>query len=273
MKRASILATCSLIVLLVLSGCSFSGGKQTVSEVTGVVTNLYGEPLSGVTVEVAGLEATTTETGSFSLSGVNIAAGSYNLTVYSGADELHSENVSIRPKSLLRIFVNDDGNLLVNPGFELGFHESGNPIGWRGSPDQSFGDFFHIVQDEKRSGESALAIVYPANRTGGIHIRTDELGFPLPVSPGDVYEVTAYAYNTAGNRMVLQVIFLDADNKEISGSGSSVSLEQDTWTKLTVKSKPAPANAAQIRVMFWQNDETKGSTTYVDDVRLVKVEE
>lgn len=166
----------------------------------------------------------------------------------------------------------DAGNLLPNPGFEAGFNERGYPIGWRGSHNLPFGEEFQLVESPKRSGQWALKITYPENHTGGLHIRTDEILSPLPVKPGEVYEATAWAFNSAGNRIVMMVVFLDADNREIPGSGRTVSLESDSWTQISVTSRPAPLDSVQVRVMFWQNEVTKGSFTYVDDVQLVKVQ-
>src|SRR5690625_897952 len=138
MRRYGFVLRLSVLVLfvaLVAAGCKLMGiADDPIKDVSGQILNLYGEPLEGVAVKIGDKVTKTLQNGVFDFGDVAIEPGAAQLVVSADGENLHSQSVTIVPNATFQLHVNDDGNLLPNPGFEIGIGDRGYPISWRGSP-------------------------------------------------------------------------------------------------------------------------------------------
>lgn len=245
------------LVLIVVGGCS-----DPIHEIHGTVMNLYGEPLRGAVVNVAGNDAPTTGSGAFLLKNLDLIEGLHPVRVLSGEVELFSDEMPLEADSVLSIYVKDDDNLVPNPGFELGVHDDGTPVLWDGSAE----NFISVVEDPV-TGKYAGALYHPPQRNS-IHIRAD-----APAKPGERFYARAMVKNSHGELVVVYIRFIDANGDTIGNLGTSRGVRSKEWQLVETDPVTAPEGTAQVRVMFWQGAANRETTAYYDDVYLGRIVE
>jgi hypothetical protein len=156
-------------------------------------------------------------------------------------------------------------NLISNPGFET--MEDNLPADWIFQ--EANGVTYESAENTVREGSKSLKI-------SSTEYVWSEASQYIEVVPGKKYNLSAW-FNVEdfeeeyGSFALLGFIFTDIDGVTIGAGGGDPSyngdMTKDTWRKLEVQTREAPANAAYLKVRLYTNYHI---VVYFDDVSVTE---